>query len=231
MSEIVLFFDLQIVDGLAEEEAKRVVRCEVGDGFGQGFFVCVFSRKQGLTPEQRKKEEDKNRQVAVAKPSTTVVKKSIPKKVSKPVEKKEKQPIDYISKIKSIKKTKHGKKVPLGKRQIIVLFISHNQKTRYEDSGRFDWRILSTLCFPTSLLQMSQLNESLIKEDDSNKTSLLSCSLLLANGAIGKILFSSGLIIGAGILTLSLAVSKIGWGMSILMYVFFGRKLFFVFCK
>lgn len=104
------------MDGLTEEEAKRVVRCEVGDGFGQGFFVCVFSRKQGLTPEQRKKEEEKNRQVAVAKPSTTVVKKSIPKKVSKPVEKKEKQPIDYISKIKSIKKTKHGKKVPLGKR-------------------------------------------------------------------------------------------------------------------
>lgn len=76
---------------------------------------------------------------------------------------------------------------------------------------------------------MSLLNESLIKEDDSNKTSLLSCSLLLANGAIGKILFSSGLLIGAGILTLSLAVSKIGWGMSILMYVFFGRKLFLYF--
>lgn len=100
------------------------------------------------------------------------------------------------------------------------------KNSRNEDSGRFDWRILSTLCFPTSLLQMSQINESLIKEDDSNKTSLLSCSLLLANGAIGKILFTSDLLIGAGILTLSLAVSKIGWGMSILMYVFFGRKLF-----
>lgn len=104
------------MEGLTEEEAKRVVRCEVGDGFGQGFFVCVFSRKQGLTAEQRKKEEEKNRQISVEKPSTTVVKKSIQKKVSKPAEKKEKHPVDYVSKIKSIKKTKRGKKVPLGQK-------------------------------------------------------------------------------------------------------------------
>lgn len=88
---------------------------------------------------------------------------------------------------------------------------------------------MPTLCFPAFLYQMSQLNESLIKEDDSNKTSLVSCSLLLANGAIGKILLSSDLPVGAGILTLSLAVSKIGWGMSIVMYVFFGRNSFLCF--
>lgn len=72
---------------------------------------------------------------------------------------------------------------------------------------------------------MSRLSETLIEVEDSHKASVLSCSLLLANGAIGITSQSSYLYIGAGILTLSLAVSKLGWGLSLGLYIFFGCTL------
>ena len=47
------------VDGLTAAQAECVVRCEVGDGMGQGFFVCVFVRDSGipLSEAERKKKE------------------------------------------------------------------------------------------------------------------------------------------------------------------------------
>ena len=71
---------------------------------------------------------------------------------------------------------------------------------------------------------MSSAHAPLLQETEEKKTSIPSCSLLLANGAIGTYTVSK-LLLGAGILTLSLAVSKIGYGLGLIMYVFFGRGL------
>ena len=103
------------MDGLTEEEASKVVRCEMGDGFGQGFFVCVFARKRGLLKEERDEAERAYLQQKV-KPKTEKLpekEKKVVKKEKKVV-KKEKSEINYVERIKSIRKTKHGKKVPLG---------------------------------------------------------------------------------------------------------------------
>ena len=48
-----------VVDGLTEDQAAGVVRCEIGDGVGQGFFVCVFERDPvtKMNDQERKKKE------------------------------------------------------------------------------------------------------------------------------------------------------------------------------
>ena len=48
-----------VVEGLTEEQAAGVVRCEIGDGVGQGFFVCVFERDPvvAMKDAERKKRE------------------------------------------------------------------------------------------------------------------------------------------------------------------------------
>ena len=110
-----------------------MVRCEMGDGFGQGFFVCVLARDEGLDEEAIAKEEELFNKKMEEKSSTekeiTLEKSIKPKKSTKSTKstkspkstqstqgdtKKETQVVDYISRIKSIKKTKRGKKVPIG---------------------------------------------------------------------------------------------------------------------
>ena len=46
-------------EGLTQEETKCLVRCEAGDGMGQGFFVCVFRREERevMGEEERKAKE------------------------------------------------------------------------------------------------------------------------------------------------------------------------------
>lgn len=46
-------------EGLTQEETECLVRCEVGDGMGQGFFVCVFRREERevMGEEERKAKE------------------------------------------------------------------------------------------------------------------------------------------------------------------------------
>lgn len=48
-----------VVEGLTEDQAAGVVRCEIGDGVGQGFFVCVFERDSvmKMSDQERKKKE------------------------------------------------------------------------------------------------------------------------------------------------------------------------------
>ena len=132
-----------VVDGLSEEQAKCVVRCENGDGVGQGFFVCVFVREKGveLTPAERKKKEKEFKMemeipveegdIAPSKPKKVI----LPKKVTKgkvtlskmtpakkgkatranPKEKKEKAPTDYAARSRMVHPGKHSKRIPLGK--------------------------------------------------------------------------------------------------------------------
>ena len=102
----------------------------MGDGLGQGFFVCVFAREHGLSEEECKrakevywkkkqmkkvKVEEKEKQISIDKPidKKKKEKRKNPSVSKQAEEKKEKAHVDYIAKIKSIKKTKHGKKVPL----------------------------------------------------------------------------------------------------------------------
>ena len=40
-------------EGLSEEEKECVVRCEMGDGMGQGFFVCLFRREKAVSDARR----------------------------------------------------------------------------------------------------------------------------------------------------------------------------------
>ena len=113
-------------EGLSEEEKECVVRCEMGDGMGQGFFVCLFRREKGveMSEEERKKREEayekkvnegSEKRVSEKKKE---VKKEGKKKVVK-TEKKEKKekekekekPVDYVARIRHY----HGKRVPLGK--------------------------------------------------------------------------------------------------------------------
>lgn len=75
---------------------------------------------------------------------------------------------------------------------------------------------------------MNKINAPLLQEPEENKASIASCSLLLANGAIGTD-FPLESPVGAGILTLSMAVGKIGWGFGLAMYVFFSCTFFFPF--
>ena len=86
-----------VVDGLNESQASCVVRCEKDDeDMGQGFFVCVFTRRDGKMIKER--GETQNRASKVKK-TEKVVKKPVLRSVSK-------------SKKRS---SRHGKKVPLVK--------------------------------------------------------------------------------------------------------------------
>ena len=129
-----------VVEGLTEEQAKCVVRCENGDGVGQGFFVCVFVREKGLelTAAERKKKEKEFKaeierpveesEIAPSKPRKVI----LPKKVTKgkvtlaknaPAkkanrnnkEKKERAPADYAARSRVVHPGKHSKRIPLGK--------------------------------------------------------------------------------------------------------------------
>ena len=121
-------------EGLTQEETECLVRCEAGDGMGQGFFVCVFRREERevMGEEERKaKERAFEEEMRVAKEEKVRVKdvkvKEKPKKEVKEKKemketkaKKEKtkakdkekntKTIDYVAKIKH----KHGKHIPLG---------------------------------------------------------------------------------------------------------------------
>lgn len=98
-------------EGLSEEEKECVVRCEMGDGMGQGFFVCLFRREKGVEmseEERKKKEEAYEKKVSEKKE----VKKKVVKAEKKAVKEKEKEkPVDYVARIRHC----HGKRVPLGK--------------------------------------------------------------------------------------------------------------------
>ena len=61
------------------------------------------------------KVEEEEKQISIDKPidKKKKEKRKNPSVSKQAEEKKEKAPVDYITKIKSIKKTKHGKKVPL----------------------------------------------------------------------------------------------------------------------
>ena len=125
-------------EGLTQEETECLVRCEAGDGMGQGFFVCVFRREERevMGEEERKaKERVFEEEMRVAKEEKVRVKEVKEKVRVKEVKekdvkekkemketkaKKEKtkakdkekntKTIDYVAKIKH----KHGKHIPLG---------------------------------------------------------------------------------------------------------------------
>ena len=116
-------------EGLTQEETECLVRCEAGDGMGQGFFVCVFRREERevMGEEERKaKERAFEEEMRVAKEEKVRVKEVKEKDVKEKKEmketkaKKEKtkakdkekntKTIDYVAKIKH----KHGKHIPLG---------------------------------------------------------------------------------------------------------------------
>ena len=120
-------------EGLTQEETECLVRCEAGDGMGQGFFVCVFRREERevMGEEERKaKERAFEEEMRVAKEEKVRVKEVKEKVRVKDVKekkemketkaKKEKtkakdkekntKTIDYVAKIKH----KHGKHIPLG---------------------------------------------------------------------------------------------------------------------
>ena len=78
---------------LSPEDAECVVRCELGDEMGQGFFVCVFVKCD--TPSKERKVEKKEKK---------------PKKQKT----KENLPVDYANRAKTMRFVKRGKKVPLG---------------------------------------------------------------------------------------------------------------------
>ena len=109
-------------EGLSEEEKECVVRCEMGDGMGQGFFVCLFRREKGVEmseEERKKREEAYEKKVNEGSEKRVSEKKEVKKKVVKAEkksvkEKKENEkekPVDYVARIRHC----HGKRVPLGK--------------------------------------------------------------------------------------------------------------------
>lgn len=112
-------------EGLTQEETECLVRCEAGDGMGQGFFVCVFRREERevMGEEERKaKERAFEEEMRVAKEEKVRVKEvKVKEKPKKEVKEKKEKPkkekaekntktIDYVAKIKH----KHGKHIPLG---------------------------------------------------------------------------------------------------------------------
>lgn len=109
-------------EGLSEKEKECVVRCEMGDGMGQGFFVCLFRREKGveMSEEERKKREeayekkvnDGSEKRVSEKKEVKEGKKKVVKTEKKAVKEKEKEkPVDYVARIRHY----HGKRVPLGK--------------------------------------------------------------------------------------------------------------------
>lgn len=111
-----------LCEGLTQEETECLVRCEVGDGMGQGFFVCVFrhEEREAMGEEERKvKERVFEEEMRVAKEVKVKTKeekkenvntKEVKAKEKKKAKEKDTKPIDYITKIKH----KHGKHIPLG---------------------------------------------------------------------------------------------------------------------
>ena len=90
-------------EGLSEKEKECVVRCEMGDGMGQGFFVCLFRREKGVEISEKRVSEKKE-----VKEGTKKVVKTEKKAVK---EKEKEKPVDYVARIRHY----HGKRVPLGK--------------------------------------------------------------------------------------------------------------------
>lgn len=114
-------------EGLSEEEKECVVRCEMGDGMGQGFFVCLFRREKGeemSEEERRKREEAYEKKMSVGSEKKEVKKVSEKKEGKKKVktekkavkEKEKEKPVDYVARIRHC----HGKRVPLGKSCLCV---------------------------------------------------------------------------------------------------------------
>ena len=113
-----------VVDGLTSEQAECVIRCEVGDGMGQGFFVCVFVRDSGISlseAERKKKEKEYTKSLTApeAPIAPTEQKKVIVEKKRKEnqmvVEKKQKENPKTSSEKKGVKekKTQQDKTVPI----------------------------------------------------------------------------------------------------------------------
>ena len=125
------------VDGLTAAQAECVVRCEVGDGLGQGFFVCVFVRDSGIPlSEAERKKKEKEYMESLKEPEAPVApteqKKVIVEKTKKRMknskvdqekkalkEKKTQQnistSINYALRAQQEHPGKHKKKIPLGK--------------------------------------------------------------------------------------------------------------------
>ena len=79
-------------EGLTQEETECLVRCEAGDGMGQGFFVCVFRREERevMGEEERKaKERAFEEEMRVAKEEKVRVKEVKEKVRVKEVKEKE----------------------------------------------------------------------------------------------------------------------------------------------
>ena len=106
-------------EGLTQEETECLVRCEAGDGMGQGFFVCVFRREERevMGEEERKaKERAFEEEMRVAKEEKVRVKevkekvrvKDVKEKV-RVKEVKEKVRVKDVKEKKEMKETKAKK--------------------------------------------------------------------------------------------------------------------------
>lgn len=128
-----------VVDGLTPSQAECMIRCEVGDGMGQGFFVCVFVRDTGtqLSEAERKKKEKEYIEMRKEPefPITPTSQKVIVEKTDKEITnqkrgkvnqekktRKEKKPvkdtstpINYAVRARQEHPGRHSKKIPLGK--------------------------------------------------------------------------------------------------------------------
>ena len=97
-------------EGLTQEETECLVRCEAGDGMGQGFFVCVFRREERevMGEEERKaKERAFEEEMRVAKEEKVRVK-DVKEKV-RVKEVKEKVRVKDVKEKKEMKETKAKK--------------------------------------------------------------------------------------------------------------------------
>ena len=102
-------------EGLTQEETECLVRCEAGDGMGQGFFVCVFRREERevMGEEERKaKERAFEEEMRVAKEEKVRVKevkeKARVKDVKEKVRVKDVKEKD-VKEVKEMKETKAKK--------------------------------------------------------------------------------------------------------------------------
>ena len=102
-------------EGLTQEETECLVRCEAGDGMGQGFFVCVFRREERevMGEEERKaKERAFEEEMRVAKEEKVRVKdvkeKARGKEVKEKVRVKDVKEKD-VKEVKEMKETKAKK--------------------------------------------------------------------------------------------------------------------------